>query len=353
MRSSRVLLFVAALLLASAGILYGWNKVHENPQKEDISSTSPISTLTAPDDSPNISIDRIDSPAPSFSIREDNKSYGTTYHQPLPPEDIPFSEQVKTLSELAEAGHPTAACRLFSGSSRCRSLTSRRNFSHQLESVISNQEAQPNDEIFIRAIAQSQKIPGDDDCIGVDEAGAPFPDDYLPTAANNMSTRQKVLLAMMRSDGSLIRLPRGPSSEIRQGPNSEYVIPQFLADNTVNFLQEGFVHSDPLALEGLILIHSPGFLPGSSNGVSVALPDPMKFSYYALLMQHVYGPDALGLPVTDLLERTLERIPSENLSQLQKSVESSARKWNLNTKATPIQMGKSMVDDPDPLCSSD
>ena len=270
----------------------------------------------------------------------------------LPSADVPFSEQLPKLAELASKGHPTAACRLFVGVSRCTFQKARRDFQRRLEGSLTNQESRGSDELFIRAISQPQDgAVGISDCDGVDSGSAPRADDYLAHAIVRMSVRQKALLAMLRPDGTVIRLPREPDTVVRSGRSSEYLIPQILADNAVGFLLDGVASSDPLALEGLILIHAPGFLPGSSNGMNIALPDPHKFAHYALLMQTVYGPRTLGPAIDAMLGQTLARMNPNLLRQVEAEVEASAARWDLSI-SEPLALDGPPVGDAEPMCTA-
>lgn len=51
--------------------------------------------------------------------------------------------------------------------------------------------------------------------------------------------------------------PPGLGVELRQ------MLPQFLADHSIQFLLEGYEARDPLALEGLILLHAPAIILAS------------------------------------------------------------------------------------------
>src|SRR5690606_19298668 len=101
----------------------------------------------------------------------------------------------------------------------------------------------------------------------------------------NMSPRQKTLIAMLRADGSLARVMRQggiPSGGLSVG--SENLVSQFLADNDMPFLQAGFDVADPLALEGLLLVHAPGGMIGGMpfSVMRQSRPDPYRFARYAL-----------------------------------------------------------------------
>lgn len=272
--------------------------------------------------------------------------------EPLPSQDIPFSEQAPALAEMVAKGHPTAACRLFVGVSRCTFHAARRNFARRMEHSVGDEQSRGDDELFIRAISHSQGRDSDTaGCDGVSTASMPKPDDYLAQATARMSARQKVLLAMMRADGTVVRLPRQPDPVIRPGRNSSYLIPQFLADNSLRFLHEGVAAADPLALEGLILVHAPGFLPGTGNGMNMAIPDPRRFAHHALLMQTVYGPETLGPFVEEMLGQTLASMSPDMLQQVEESVAATAAAWNLNI-AEPLTLEGPAVGDAEPLCTA-
>ena len=276
----------------------------------------------------------------------------TMADQPLSADDLPFSSQWSELSKLAMKGHPTAACRLFVGASRCAFNSAIRDFGRQMETSLGSRSGRPDDELFVHVIARSQDETSQQtkECEGVDAGTLPSADDYLARAVSHMSARQKTLLAMTRADGTLVRLPREPDPVVRPGQTSDHLIPQFLADNNLRFLREGVAASDPLALEGLILVHAPGYLPGSRNGLSMAIPDPHRFAHYSLLMQTIYGPGALGPAVDEMLAHTLARMDATSLAQIEAEVAASAASWDVQA-ADPLTLQGPSVADAMPLCT--
>jgi hypothetical protein len=334
--SKRLLASIAMIAFAAVAVTY-WFRGHgapSSPIRDTGLTKEHLASVPKPRDGIEVPLNELSPAALPSSQSAPSEPHADA--QAVPSEDISDSVSLQTLAERAMEGHPTAACRLFVRATQCTSLNARRSLAQQMEGVLTEREASKGDEFLIRAIAQLRgKDSIDVACAGMGDAETPDADEYLARSVAAMSTRQRVLLVMMRPDGSLVRLPRQPDNTIRTGRGSDYLIPQILADNFQRFLQEGVAASDPIALEGLILLHAPGYLPGASNGLSSAIPDPQKFAHAALLMQVLYGPDALGPAVDAMLAQTLSRMNPALRHRVEAEVTARAAIWSAAPSSAP------------------
>lgn len=197
----------------------------------------------------------------------------------LPPPTTPMSRARAVLEPRATAGDGVAACRLAFARARCEG----------------EMRAGP--------------IVPDGFCAGVDVHPLPRTEDVLQPAEPWLTPRQKVLLAMVRPDGGVARLAR-PGAPAPQG----YVYPQYLADHAYEFLLEGFRARDPLALEGLAIVHAPGD-PARWNRNGPVLPNPRLFVFYTGILQRLNGEGALGALARDTLAATRATLGPRELAE--------------------------------------
>ncbi len=249
---------------------------------------------------------------------------------PLPPADAPLSEQLDDLIELSEAGEPTASCRLIIASNRCRELLRHERFTARMRQSLARSGGR-NDGLMIDVVASTelQGQPGFCQNINIDEL--PSADEVFHRSVSGMSARQKTLLALMRSDGKIRRI-RGDS---RFTESSLYVVPQFLADNTHSLLLAGYAAFDPLALEGLVLLHAPGMAMGP-QGASVWMPNPKEFYKYARLMQDLFGLESIGAPGGRLLQSVQDSLPPSEISRLERVVELERMRWSSSMRGSSL-----------------
>jgi hypothetical protein len=320
---------VCICLVVVGGIYLLWDRIPAATSMSDVErSQLTAATKVIVEDLANIPAPEIDPLQTPPSASATNSTQPATWTPVLPALDLPLTQQLPALVDEAMRGNPVAACRLALDSAYCSSQQRSLAFSRQMEASLSRRPS-GSDDLVIGAIARSEERAANAGgyCEGVDSAMLPDPDAYLAAAANAMTTRQKVLLAMSRQDGTLVRMPRETGSIVSSGRNSEYLVPQFLADNDVAFLQSGMVAADPLALEGMILLHAPSFLPGSLFGLREVLPDPYRFAFHALLMQRLSGDESVGPFVAETLSKTLARMPPDRVATLHAAVETEFRRW--------------------------
>lgn len=252
---------------------------------------------------------------------------------PLPSAALPLAAQLPIIEDRARRGDAVAMCRLILSKAKCTTEAARRDFASRATRSL-EAEKRDGENVIIEHVARAEEqLAGSGSfCSGVDSGRLPSADDVLSNHLGALSPRQKTVIALMRSDGSLRRLrASGGYSE-----SSSYLLPQVIADNAYDFLMSGYNAQEPLALEGLILVHAPGAAI-MSQGVSIRLPNPKLFLRYALLYVNLFGIDALGEPANRLLAATLSQTDADDYQVLRKEIEQEARRWQFVKRQLPLE----------------
>lgn len=258
---------------------------------------------------------------------------------PLAPLEASFTQQLSALTQRADAGDPVAACRLIVGANRCVEAARNRAFTELMVRSLESREAQ-HDDVMVQTVARARERgqANDEFCGDIDPVRLPSADALYRKAAPALSVRQKVVLALLRSDGRIRRLYGNPSFS----ESSLYVLPQFLSDHTHEFLLQGYAARDPLALEGLVMIHAPGRAI-HPQGIRLALPNPRLFIKYAGLLRRLHGDAAIEGAVGRLMQATAETLDAATLAQLDREIEAEYRRWtasgSVSTTLPPLDNG--------------
>lgn len=239
----------------------------------------------------------------------------------LPDPDLPFSMQMDRLIALAKDGSPGAMCRASLGLIYCGNVASKRELEAAFQRSLEARSG-GNDDRAIEAIARSRELDGDF-CEGVELDNSTGVGAVNGFPLGLLSARQKTVLALTRADGTLRRLVS--DSPVYSQP-AGFVAPDIISRNVEGFLREGFLARDPLALEGLIMLHSPGML-GAPPGAVVSLPDSELFARYATLMQETFGPESLGRYAPGVLEAVLRTMSAEAIADLARWVAVEKMRW--------------------------
>ncbi len=239
----------------------------------------------------------------------------------LPPLDAPLFSQLDALKERAEAGEPIASCRLIIAATRCRELIRHQRVTAQMRRSLERGRT-GNERILVDVIASTELQGTAGFCDNLDVDQLPTAESLFARAVSSMTPRQKTVLALMRSDGRIRRI----NQDMHFTESALYVIPQYLAENTRSLLLDGFSARDPLALEGLVLLHAPGTAMGP-QGASVWLPNPREFYRYGRLMQDLFGADSLGARGTRLLESTRATLGPSEISMAEEFVHFEHSRW--------------------------
>lgn len=329
MRKVLGMLLVLALLAGAAWWLWPTLAEAWQPALERGATTAPETTVDVGDvaaDAPSLQAAADATPAvPAPTALPDTLP-------PLPPVDAPLAESMTDLLARAHAGDATAACHLKVAAERCRSLQQSTAMAQAMESSLVDGSFDGGEMVGVRMIA-SMEVEGDSSdalCAGVDPDALPGGSDLLERTLANLSPRQKTLMALLRSDGTLARMSRQLGGGVGGfGVDASDLVSQFLADHDMAFLQAGFDAGDPLALEGLLLVHAPGGMLGGGpfNMTRQSRPDPYRFARYALLGQELLGAEWLGERATPVLDQVLAAMPPEDRTRLDAQVAADTARW--------------------------
>jgi len=265
---------------------------------------------------------------PEVTPQLDNVSGDTTASpsvEVLPallPEDLPLSAQLPVLLARATRGDPVASCRLAVEAVRCST--------HQLVGRFSDKvfhADSPSVRTLARAPTGDTLLSNDEHCANFDRKSIGDLDALLERNKPALNVQQKVLIALIQPDGAIMTLPREIQRGVIGSATTLFVYSQFQADNALAFLEEGLLAHNRLALEGLILVHTPSDIPGFRPGVRLALPNPRQFVGLSFLLVEVFGPDALGPIVSQTVSNVLQTMDLVAISKLREQARARAATW--------------------------
>lgn len=350
-RTTRAVSLCAIAVAFGAGI-YAWRASEELPRPASLTHESGAEhrEQLRVDDLPG---DRMDAFAPTPPAELGAAVAATSVTDAaasvaLPSVDLPLVEQLPTLQSLAEQGNPEAACRLFVQELTCADYARNKRFSRMIETSLARPDATGDPEterilISGAALGQEQAESVAALCKGFQpDHAAGESDAWLQRALTRMSVRQRVLLAMLDESGRLLRIPRHPpTGSSFVGGSTDYLYPRFLSEHAVQFLRDGIQAADPLALEGMILLHAPARLPGPES-IRPWLPDAYRFVGYALLLRELYGQDALGhFVLPEMLDAALGSLSADEKSRLLSLVDAEKKRWLAQQRAAQMLPEKS------------
>ncbi|MCB1560561.1 MAG: hypothetical protein KDI75_05655 [Xanthomonadales bacterium] len=258
---------------------------------------------------------------------------------PMPPVDTPLVEVIGDLRKRAEAGEPEATCRLLLDTSACMEhqnwIRQRRMWTERATHTDSEGMRDRMIDVVAANDEASERLSAL--CEGVEAVDFDDMERLLFQALPRMSNRQRLLFTMSREDGSLIRLPRtfngGPPRSVSGG-----ILSQYHADNDIDALEQGIREADPLALEGMLLLHMPMSFAKKMFDLREALPDPIRFSGYAMMMQQLYGPESLGDAATTALSLSLAHMDADTRETLMQQVATEVARWRQVSLANPKKL---------------
>ena len=251
---------------------------------------------------------------------------------------LPLSLQLPVLLQRLQQGDPVAACRIAVDKIRCASSRRSSSFGRDIARQASRGNAilGENKTIDFLATREEQFQAMADYCADADDESLPEIQDFPKQALARLSTHQKVVLALVRQDGSIARFPRNQSaSRMHLNGSTRFMLPQYLADNMLQFLQQGVANADPLALEGMLIVHYPFFDLSVARIPSVSLPSPEAFARHAYLAQEVFGADGLGAYGAQALLAIETSLPVARVTQLRAEGRNLARAWKSRATQGP------------------
>ncbi len=326
-KRTRFLLMVMAVA-SVVGVVFWWLQP-STPASQDTTLAKKRSAETSPDVRPQTqspSVDGFEHAPLSTAVQP---VVAKAVLPPLPPADIPLLAQMDSLIALAMTGEPVAACRLALDSVYCRSHEQESSFMRQVNAGLGARTHEIGNDLAATLIinAEDSIASGAGYCAGLAEKELPNLDEILSLALPNLSTRQKILLVLSRPNGALVQIIKDPRTMATSGGDTRHVYSQFMADHALEFLAEGIAAADPMALEGMILVHVPSRIPDRGVDVFPSLPNPYKFAGYALLLKKISGPASLGPFVNETLDTVVAGLGAEQLETLQRAVDIEAKRW--------------------------
>jgi hypothetical protein len=271
---------------------------------------------------------------------------------PLPDNRLPLAQQLDALKARVQQGDPVAACRLAIDALRCRATARVEQFQSEVAASMARRKHRGGDDFMLGMLANSaeQSDASSRFCKGVDAAMIPDIDQLPERAINAMSVRQKVLMAMSQTNGAVARLPKAIEIPPGTGNSTKMIQPQFLADHAFEFLQQGVANADPLALEGMLMVYVPVWIPGTEHSPRLSSPNPRRFAIHALTMRQVYGDEALGGVATDVLGEVMQKMTAEQIAALQSEADREVLRWKSVTAARGRELTADVSVDDTQLC---
>lgn len=242
---------------------------------------------------------------------------------PLPAIDQPFAQQIAVLSERASAGDATAACRLMVEATRCDQIIGLRATTTMAERGGSARMSSVGKEMLIEMSARAALAIERDGghCDAVEQDSLRDVDRVLSATAKRLTVRQKVVLVMLRNNGTLARTAVPPDMTQGGGRSSSMqFVPQFYSDHTIPFLEEGVRAGEVLALEGKVLLHQPTTLPNAIFGLRMAWPDQYRFALYSRALLELNGAAALVDTYLGVLDTMLAGMSTSQRATLEAEV---------------------------------
>lgn len=322
----RMLLAAAAVLIALAMMMW-WPGAGVEPIATDASNplqSRPQAAFGI--DDLGLEFTRLDVQLEPTTVS--GNSAAVASEQPLPDPQLPLHEQLAGLQAAAERGQAEAVCRLALAEQRCRHGGEQRAMQKKMEAALVAGQTSGSEEMLIDALVSADAASQDGFCAGIEEPDTLASwEERLASALGRLSVRQKVLLTLAAGSGSLRRVTPVDGSAAPMLLSTRSLLPQWVSDYSLEFLQAGLAAHDPLALEGMILLHMPGGHPLQLAAVSLRLPDRQRFAGYAGVYLALFGESALEPSLHEMLRQVEAEMPPERWQQLQQRVEREAHRW--------------------------
>ncbi len=278
------------------------------------------------------------SPQAGATPRPGAPSVAASTASALPPVGTALAESIDALRDAARQGDPDAACRLASEIARCAQARHLGVTQRIMESTTAQLARSEDQEQMIDSLAAAQERQ-----VGFEEFCPPSAvidaePDWLEHAARAGHRRAQVLFALYRRErAEFPRVLREPGRVRMSFSQGSQRVSSYFAAHALRFLQEGLARHDPLALEGLIMVHDPSTNPQAES--LIRLPDPERFavlvrSFETLFPQAVSDPTS-PFQVDDSLlssaEAVLDALPPDHRATLLQQSEQLVRDWQRQT----------------------
>ena len=250
---------------------------------------------------------------------------------PTPPPDATFAESKEALLQRADAGDAEAACRFGAELLLCSDDSGFTSMAMEgLSEFIADADPERQDMLVsgagLRLATNDAAIAH---CAGIDRAELPDLHARLERLMRNGSVRARVLYALQTPGGGLARVV-GRSGLTLQ-PGARQPVSQFYADNAGAFLREGIAARDPLAIEGMILLHAPQRAMGA-QALPMWLPNPVRFVAYLGLWESL-GLPPLGAEFQRMRDNVWPNLDLATQARVREVVEAERRRWQADPRA--------------------
>lgn len=267
---------------------------------------------------------------------------------PMPASELRFALQFDDLLARAKAGDPVASCRLVLDTLRCADWERSHRLIETLTQSLSKSKDRKTTDLTIEALAKIEVKNRDSKlCDDFDRARLRDLDQLGPMAFARLSPRQKLLMALSTNSGELTRLPK--TSVPNPGAirfTEDAMVLQFMADHDRAFIADGLAARDPLALEAAMLLHAPRVPAGMRRVYRNALPDPLKFAFYARLSKDLLGEQGTSPFAIETLGIIEARLSATQRLELDSLVQAELPSWR--AAIAPYASGSDDIDDDRP-----
>jgi len=262
-------------------------------------------------------------------------SVDETLSKPEPPAaspvGTPLANSRADLEALADSGDAVASCRLALELMMCASagnppITMMGGLVGQVSTMDSVQQQRMIDAIA----ATSERVEGNaDHCAGVDDIRTDEIEARARAAAQLGGSRPRVLYALRTPEGLIARLQGQAGFTLFNSDRPP--VSQFYADNAYQFLQQGLASRDLLALEGLILVHTPHHVGPRPENLPLRMPNPLQFAVFSGLYARV-SPGGLPDSFEQLRQKTVAGLDAEMQARVQDLIDREVQQWQFANK---------------------
>lgn len=243
----------------------------------------------------------------------------------LPAPGTPLSQSLQALRDAADSGDAFANCRLALELMFC---ANKGDPSPEMMGMLVPQVSGMSDKRqtgMIDALARSQERAERRaaHCSQLSEVEPGEIEARSRTAAARGGSRQRVLYALMTPQGHIARLMAPPG--LTMEGDAAGSVSQFYADNAVQYLHQGLMARDVLALEGLIMAYAPKKLNRPVE-LPFSLPNPLRFVVLVGLYERL-GVGVIPSDVAGLRAEAMAQLPPAMQIQADKLAADEAERW--------------------------
>lgn len=269
----------------------------------------------------------------------------------LPSLDEPLAPHFDALLERTGRLEGPASCRLARSVELCTHAAATAEISERHIEGMSNGPSRPEGMVIDMLARSSERVARwQRHCEGTSREQFAQARRLLSDTLTRLTPAQKTALSLVRSDGQLRRL--NPEHQIPLMDSNVDLFPAFLTGRVRPFLEEGYRARVPLALEGLILLHSPGTTT-TRQGIWEAAPDQERFLRYSLVALHLYGPKVLGPRVRAVVDAVVASLGPAEVDRIAAEAAFEAAAWRADPRfQSTAQRGFSLSNEEALACDS-